>query len=229
MQTISNSIQTRRWPSALAIALLAVAATAVAQGARDVSKVNGGVRIDAGDTVGKVSTVNGGIRIGSNAIAAAVETVNGGVRLDEGAQVASVNSVNGGVRLAENAQVGGEVDSVNGSVTLAPGAGIDGDLKNVNGTITLDQARVGGRISTTNGPILIGADSVVEGGVLVRKPRGRSNDSRPPRVVIGPNAQVRGTLEFEREVLLYVHDTAHVGNIVGATPERFSGREPPRS
>ncbi len=221
--------QRRLWLTTIAAALVVMASIGQAQSGRDISKVNGGVRVEAGETVGKVSTVNGGVRIGANAVTGAVETVNGGIRLEDGARSASVDSVNGGVRLADGAQVNGTVNSVNGSITLAPGAGIDGDLKNVNGTITLDQARVGGQLSTTNGPILIGSGSVVEGGLLVRKPRGWSSDNRPPRIVIGPNAQVRGTLEFEREVLLYVHDSAHVGNIVGATPVRFSGAEPPKS
>lgn len=227
---LSRSIHLRRrlWLVGIACAL-AIASASHAQPGRDISKVNGGVRVEAGEHVGKVNTVNGGIRIGAEARTGAVETVNGGIQLAEGARSASVESVNGGVRLAEGAHVEGSVDSVNGAITLAPGAGIGGDLKNVNGTITLDEAHIGGQLSTTNGPILIGSGSVVEGGLLVRKPRGWSSNNRPPRVVIGPNAQVRGTLEFEREVVLYVHDSAHIGNIVGATPVRFSGSEPPRS
>jgi hypothetical protein len=68
---------------------------------------------------------------------------------------------------------------------------------------------------------------VVEGGLLVRKPRGINFENRPPRVVIGPDAEVRGDLTFEREVRLFVHDTARVGRIEGATPQRFSGTVPP--
>jgi hypothetical protein len=37
---------------------------------------------------------------------------------------------------------------------------------------------------------------------------------------------VEGPLEFEREVKLYVSDTAKVGEIKGATPVRFSGEKP---
>ena len=43
----------------------------------DVSKVNGTVRVAAGQTVGDVSSVNGSVRIAENVTAQAVETVNG--------------------------------------------------------------------------------------------------------------------------------------------------------
>jgi hypothetical protein len=44
--------------------------------------------------------------------------------------------------------------------------------------------------------------------------------------VIGPGAVVKGELRFEREVRLYVSDTATIGNVVGATPVKFSGDRP---
>lgn len=50
-----------------------------------------------------------------------------------------------------------------------------------------------------------------------------------PRIVIGPGATVSGTLRFERPVKLYLSDSADVGTIVGTTPIRFSGNEPPKS
>ena len=42
---------------------------------REISKVNGGIRIAASEQVGEVSSVNGGIDIGRNARATSVETV----------------------------------------------------------------------------------------------------------------------------------------------------------
>jgi len=46
--------------------------------------------------------------------------------------------------------------------------------------------------------------------------------NKPPRIIIGPNAQVDGPLVFEREVVLYVHSTAKVGSITGAKAIPFS-------
>lgn len=228
MSSISTTTLNRRgWLAAVIAALVAVASAGQAQSGRDISKVNGGIDVEAGETVGDLETVNGGVELGANAVAERIETVNGGIKLGEGARVQSLDSVNGGVRLGERAEVAENLDSVNGAITLATGARVGGELSNVNGTITLDAARVGGRLSTTNGHLLIGSGSLVEGGILVRKPRGWSSDSRPPRVVIGPDAEVRGTLAFEREVRLYVHDRARIGRIEGATPQRYSSAEPP--
>jgi hypothetical protein len=44
--------------------------------------------------------------------------------------------------------------------------------------------------------------------------------------VIGPHAVVQGTLEFRREVELYVSDSAQIGAVKGATAQKFSGANP---
>ncbi|MEJ1966759.1 MAG: hypothetical protein WDO56_36525 [Gammaproteobacteria bacterium] len=44
-----------------------------------------------------------------------------------------------------------------------------------------------------------------------------------PRVVIGPGSVVQGTLMFDREVKLYVNDTAKIGPVEGATAQMYSG------
>ncbi|KLD68905.1 hypothetical protein Y886_44085, partial [Xanthomonas hyacinthi DSM 19077] len=88
-------------------------------------------------------------------------------------------------------------------------------------------AHVGGGIETTNADVTIGEGSKVEGGLLVKKPNSwfHSND-RNPKIVIGPHAVVQGNLTFERDVDLYVSDSATVGKIQGATPKKFSGNAP---
>ena len=107
------------------------------------------------------------------------------------------------------------------------GAEVAGKASNVNGRISLDGAHVGGGIETVSGDIEIGANSRVEGGLLVEKPHGWSwGKSKNPRIVIGPHAVVDGTLDFRREVDLYVSDSAHVGTINGATANKFSGDHP---
>jgi hypothetical protein len=71
----------------------------------------------------------------------------------------------------------------------------------------------------------VGIGSHVHGGIHVEKP-GPSwislHKNKPPRIIIGPNAQVDGPLVFEREVVLYVHTTAKVGSITGAKAIPFS-------
>jgi len=94
--------------------------------------------------------------------------------------------------------------------------------------MTLEGARVDGRLKTVNGNITVGADSRVGGGILVEKP-GFSlfgGNRNTPKIVIGPNAVVDGTLEFEREVELYVSNSAKIGQVKGAKPVMFSGAQP---
>jgi len=71
----------------------------------------------------------------------------------------------------------------------------------------------------------------VRGGLLVEKPSMgwfNSGNSRKPRVVIGPGSVVEGALVFEREVELFVHASAKVGAVTGATAQAYTGKLPPR-
>jgi DUF4097 and DUF4098 domain-containing protein YvlB len=193
----------------------------------DVDKVNGSIHIESDQQAGDLSTVNGSIRVDTGGSAMKVSTVNGGIELGDRVAVDSVETVNGGIDLGEGARVARTVEAVNGHIALAPGAEIAGRASNVNGRISLDAAHVGGGIETVSGDVEIGANARVEGGILVEKPHGFSwGKSKNPRIVIGPHAVVDGTLEFRREVDLYVSDTAKVGTITGATANKFSGDHP---
>jgi hypothetical protein len=224
--------------AALAVGLiLAWASPVLWADGEDISKINGSIRVESGRQVGAVETVNGSIRledsvtahdietvsgsidIGRDSSVDEVDTVNGNVTLDDGAKAKSVELVNGRLRLKEKANVRGNVTSVNGSITLDKGAEVGGHLENVNGDITLDAARVGNGIKTTNSDIDIGSGSRVDGGILVEKPNsGFFSNKRKPKITIGPDAVVNGTLKFEREVELRISDSAKVGKIEGATP-----------
>lgn len=193
----------------------------------DISRVNGSISVQAGETAGKLDTVNGSIRVGDGAVVTDAETVNGSVTLGSDVRIESISTVNGSIEVGARGRVTKDIDAVNGRVTLAEGVEVAGKLENVNGDIRLDKAHVVGRLRTTSGDILIGADSQVDGGILVEKPRGWfSSSSKPPRIEIGPRAVVDGTLEFRREVELYVSDSAKIGNVVGATAKKFGGERP---
>ena len=232
----------------LYLALLACLPLAAAA-AGNVSKVNGSVRVEAGQAAGNVSTVNGSVTVEEGATAEDVETVNGsvtiernatvkeaqsvngGISLGEEARAASIDTVNGTLRLAERVHVSGNVSAVNGSAQLAKGVDVGGELSNVNGKMTLTAAHVGGGLKTVNGDITVGEGSRVEGGILVQKPNSNWSNSnrRPPRIVIGPGAVVEGRLRFEHEVQLLVSDRAKIGTVEGAKAVTFSGDEPSRS
>ncbi|HSC09248.1 MAG TPA: hypothetical protein VLD59_20665 [Steroidobacteraceae bacterium] len=196
--------------------------------AKDIEKVNGSIEVEADQRVGDVSTVNGSIRIKDGATVEEAETVNGSVTLGERVVAESVETVNGTVKLGADTRVSEGVDTVNGAVTLARNVDVQQAVRTVNGDITLEAARVGGGIRTQEGDIEVGAGSRVAGGIKVEKNKGFSISlfKSTPKVVIGPGAVVEGPLEFEREVKLYVSETATIGEVKGATPVRFSGDEP---
>src|SRR5690606_18629209 len=106
---------------------------------------------------------------------------------------------------------------------------VDGDIESVNGAIGLVATEVTGDVELVNGDLTVGVDSHVRGGILYSKPQSTFNFGarRTPRVIIGPNARVDGSLVFEQEVELHVHESATIGPVTGATAQRYSGDRAP--
>lgn len=246
-QPMFRSIALR--PLALVLAL-ALAAPVAFAGDEGIDKVMGSITARAGEKYGNLSTVNGSIRIESGATAQDVETVNGSVRVDSSANVGSAQTVNGSIKVADNARIGG-LETVNGSIRVGPQTRVDGGVETVNGSVFVDRGgritrnvttvngdiglvatELDGGIETVNGDITVGIDSRVRGGIKIEKPTSNwmpiNLNKRRPRVIIGPNAVVEGALVFEREVTLYVHGSARIGKISGATPIRYEGARAPQ-
>lgn len=217
---------------AAALALALAAAPALAQGP-DIDKVNGAIAAEAGQAYGDLSTVNGSIRIEAGATVGDAETVNGSIRVADGARAASLQTVNGSIRLGAQVRVSGSIETVNGSIFVDRGGNIGENVETVNGSIGLVDTDVGADVETVNGDITIGIGSHVRGGLTVAKPGNNwmpisIGKRRIPRIVIGPQARVDGPLRFEREVRLYVHDSARIGPVSGATAVRFSTARAPQ-
>ena len=215
--------------------LLAAAGVAQAhdeQRIRDIDKVNGSITAEAGQFYGDLSTVNGGIDLQHGAKVEDVETVNGGIEAGDEVVARSVSTVNGGIRFGQRAQVDGDVETVNGGIFFDRGSNVRRGVSTVNGGIGLVDTDLGGGIETVNGDITVGVGSHVKGGIRVEKPTGnwglRMGKPKVPRIVIGPNAVVEGNLVFEREVTLHVHQSARIGNVSGATAQRYSTATPPQ-
>jgi DUF4097 and DUF4098 domain-containing protein YvlB len=195
--------------------------------------VNGSISVSAGQKKDDVSTVNGSVQIADNAVVADAQTVNGSITMGAHATADEVHTVNGAITLSDGASVARAISAVNGKLTLHTGADVGGALTNVNGAIVLQAAHVAGGVKTVNGNIDIGSNSHVDGGILVQKGSSDvfwffhwgSNDI--PRVIIGPGAVVQGNLRFERQVHLFVSDSATIGPVIGATAVKFSGEKPP--
>ena len=231
--TRSTRTHNRRAVLALALAtVLCAGAAAPAYAQQDIDKVNGSITAEAGQRYGDLETVNGSIRIEDGASVDEASTVNGGIQGGDEVSARNLETVNGGIKFGRKAKIGGNVETVNGSIFFDRGSAVRDGVSNVNGGIGLVGTEVGGDIETVSGDITVGADSHVKGRIHVEKPnRGGFSWSMkkqdPPRIVIGPNAVVDGPLVFEREVVLYVHSSARIGNVSGATAKRYSTATPP--
>lgn len=216
---------------ALSLLLAATAATAIASGNGDldIDKVNGSISVPDNATAGKLSTVNGSVHVGAGAHIRSADTVNGGIDVGDGSTVESLDTVNGGIHVGAKTKIAKTVETVNGSIHLSEGADVQGKVSNVNGSISLHAAHVGDGIDTVSGDVTVGANSRVEGGITVEEDHSwfHFGTTRKPRIVIGPHAVVQGTLEFKREVRLYVSDSATIGPVKGATAVKFSGDSAP--
>lgn len=197
------------------------------------STVNGSISVGSGATVnGSLSTVNGTIRVDENSRIGDVETVNGSIRVASGSVVDDVGSVNGSIRLGENVTVEGEISVVNGKISLGKGTTVEDDVSNVNGEFQITGAEIGGDLSTVNGDVWLNEGSTVQGKLLVEKPGGWgwNRNKRKPRIVIGPGSRVVGNIDLEREVELYISESAEVGGVTGEMSMddavRFSGNRP---
>jgi len=208
--------------TALLLTLALAATPALAQ--QEISKVNGSITADAGQTYGDLDTVNGSIRIGEGATTEDASTVNGSINIGDKAVADSLETVNGSIRAGKDVNVRNDVETVNGSIFIDRGGVVGGDVETVNGAIGIVSTQVGGSIKTVRGDVTVGVGSKVRGGLRVEKSTGffNTDNKKPPRIVIGPHAEVNGPLVFERPVVLYVHTSAKIGPVTGATATPFS-------
>lgn len=242
-----------RNPGRLALVLASVLACALLGLAPALAfDLNESIRIGEGETRGSESTVNGSIQVGRNAVVdGSLETVNGGIRVDAGARTgrirtvngevrlgdgvtaSDVESVNGGIELGNEVTVDGGISVVNGGIELRRGSRVARDVSNVNGEIEVEGSDIGGSLSTVNGDVTLSGDTVLRGDLLVEEPQDDfwNRDERDrPRIVIGPGVRVLGTIELERDVELYISESAQVGGVAGVMSMddavRFSGERP---
>ncbi len=196
----------------------------------DLSTVNGSIRVEAGAKADDISTVNGSVHLETGAKTGDAQTVNGSIQVEDKAETGALETVNGGIRLGTQTQVS-DIQTVNGSVFADRGSHIRKNVETVNGAIGLVDTDLDGSIETVNGDITVGVGSTVRGGITVQKPSTNwmpvNINKRKLRIIIGPNAVVEGPLVFKREVNLYVHSSAKIGTVTGATPVRYDGASAP--
>lgn len=198
------------------------------------SSVNGSISVGEEAVVtGNLKTVNGTIRVDNLATIERASTVNGSIRIGDRVKAESLETVNGSIRLDSGCTVDGGIGAVNGRIVLAEGSSVAGDVRNVNNPIELTGSTVGGNIETVNGDIELNDGSVLKGNLVVEKNKGwgwGKSSHRMPRVVIGPGSRVEGSLILEREVELFISESAEVGGVEGEMTLEdavlFSGKRP---
>ena len=197
------------------------------------TSVNGSITVGSNATVtAKITTVNGAIRVGDGATIENAGTVNGSVRLGSGVRADDVETVNGSIKMADNVQINGAVSAVNGGIELEQGGRVAKDLSNVNGDIELSGSHVGGDVSTVSGDVEVMNGAVISGDLVIEEPKGMSwgKRSKKPTIIIGPGSRVEGVIRAEREIKLYISDSAHVGGVEGKLSMddavRFDGARP---
>ena len=106
-------------------------------------------------------------------------------------------------------------------------------MENVNGEIQLMGAEVGKNIETVNGDVELSDGAILRGNLIIEKPGGwgwNNTKKRKPRVIIGPGSVVEGTIKLEREVELFISESARVGGVSGEMSMddavRFAGDRP---
>ena len=162
-----------------------------------------------------------------------MHTVNGSVSIGSDVSAGSLETVNGSISLGEKSTAAGAVEAVNGRIQLAKGSEVTEDVSNVNGDISLVGSEVGGDLSTVNGDVALSDGAVLKGDLIVEEPSSwgwSSKKSRTPEIVIGPGSRVEGVLRLEREVKLFISESAEVGGVEGVMSMddavRFSGDRP---
>lgn len=197
------------------------------------STVNGSITVGTAAIVsGSLDTVNGSVDIGDSVQLRSASTVNGSIRAGDGIVADGIESVNGTIRIGRSAQIAGSIEVVNGKVDVGTNSRVGGNIGNVNGRITVEGTIVEGDVSTVTGDVTLTAGTTVMGDLIIEEPGGwRWNRPRnKPRIIIGPNSSVTGSIVAEHAIELFLSDSAEVGAVTGEasleSAVRFSGDRP---
>lgn len=142
-------------------------------------------------------TVNKSLEVEPGTVVKDVKTVNGSSEVGDGGRAEEVSTVNGSIRLGN--QVGTRsIETVNGAIRASDALTVADDIETVNRNIEIGTgAAIGGSLATVNGSIRA-SQGEVRGRIVIENP-----DTR-----------------------LYVHETARVGAVEGATAQPFQAEAP---
>ncbi len=206
----------------------------------EISTVNGSVHVLEGAEVsqgfGSIDTVQGAVHIGPGAtVKGYIATVNGDVFLEDRANVSgSVSTTTGQVRIARDAKIGRGLSAKYGSIFAGSGSQLE-SVSSARGDIAFVATLIQGNVCTHTGNITVGAGSRVDGAIQVSSSECFGSEDEvpgpeatPPRIVVGPNVEVRDGIVSDKPIKLYVHRAARVGKITGAEAILYDSDTPPQ-
>jgi hypothetical protein len=197
-------------------------------GRPDLKSVNGRIEVGDGLKVGNVKTTNGRISLGEAVIAGTVRTTNGRIAVGDGSEVEDIRTTNGSIQV-QGVNVDGDIRTTNGSIKASDNTKVEGHVITSNGGIYLDHTTVGNDVRLRNGSVNL-SDSLVKGDIIIEEDNSWSlfswGNNKKPRVIIGPNSEVKGSVIARQDIELYIHESAKVGSIEGAEAEYYSGDRP---
>lgn len=197
---------------------------------KDYDTVNGGIKVGHHSSVGDLSTVNGSVKVASNSTIGEASTVNGSVVFEQNVSAESAETVNGSIKLGEDCKIEEDVETVNGSITANYGCDIGGNFETVNGRLKAINTEIHGDVETVNGSIYLLEGTIVYDDIIIKKSKGFFNKSKNKKikVIIGKNVVIKGSLEFERPVYLYIHESADVDeNVENVEITKYNGDDKP--
>lgn len=183
-----------------------------------------------GDRAGvKQSSIHAPIVLRPGARLGAADGVHSSISVGPGAWLGNGESINGKIQVCSEGRTG-PLTTVNGAILLLPAAQVDGDIETQNGAIEAEAATIRGSLRGGGGDITLRGTQVT-GDIRIGPARKRlfgGGNKALPRIVLGPGAVVEGDLVFEREVELFVHVDAKIGEVAGAVAKPFTDRLPAR-
>ncbi len=192
----------------------------------DLSTVKGAIMVGDNASVNGIDVTNGSISIGDNSMAERVSTGSGDISVGDNSTVRSLEAGKGSITVGAGSTVANNVKTGSGSITIGDGSSVTGYVESTRGQVTLDGAKVGGNVIAHAKGLHIDNGATVAGYVHFKKAAGVMEGKDVPVVILGKNINIAGTVTFDRDVKLYVHDSATTGDIAGAEPMAYSGDEP---
>ncbi|PCI76724.1 MAG: hypothetical protein COB20_09830 [SAR86 cluster bacterium] len=133
--------------------------------------------------------------------------------------IRSIHSQKGAIHIGENVRISGTVSNVDGDINMPDGGTVGRDVASTNGDIYLAEAVIEGTVRAGRGSIRLQNTSIMEDLIIGQSDGGFVNSAS---VFVGPHTEVVGNIVVYNGINLYVHESALVGEIYGATPIYYS-------